>query len=154
MVTCERCGASNPAFTEEQAAQWRHTCPAEITYEEDRLATALHWGQGPYKKVLCVCTAGILRSPTAAWVLSQPPWSYNTRAAGIDPTCALVVLDAPLIAWADEFVCLEARHRKALPKDLGGRAVYVLGIPDRFEYREPRLVQLIKERYAVLGGGK
>jgi len=49
--------------------------------------------QGKFKRVLCVCSAGLLRSPTTAFVLSQEPYNYNTRAAGIVDDYALVPVD-------------------------------------------------------------
>jgi len=29
--------------------------------------------EGDYKRVLCVCSAGLLRSPTMAWVFGKEP---------------------------------------------------------------------------------
>ena len=46
--------------------------------------------QGKHKKVLTVCSAGCLRSPTAAHILSSDPWNFNTRAAGISLEYAIV----------------------------------------------------------------
>ena len=43
----------------------------------NRLANTQNKYQGKYKKVLCVCSAGLLRSPTAALVLSQEPFNFN-----------------------------------------------------------------------------
>src|SRR5580658_1563149 len=63
--------------------------------------------QGDAKRVLCLCSAGLLRSPTVAWVLSNAPYDYNTRAAGVDHEYALVGIDQFLICWADEIVCVE-----------------------------------------------
>ncbi len=39
--------------------------------------------QGKYKRVLCVCSAGVLRSATTAVVLSKEPFNFNTRSAGL-----------------------------------------------------------------------
>lgn len=68
--------------------------------------------QGKHKRVLCVCSAGLLRSPTAAWVLSNPPYNFNTRAAGIDVGHALIPVDDVLIEWADEIVCMDEYQQK------------------------------------------
>ena len=38
--------------------------------------------QGDYKRVLTVCSANMLRSPTIAHVLSAEPYNFNTRSAG------------------------------------------------------------------------
>lgn len=104
-----------------------------------------------HKRVVCVCSAGLLRSPTAAWVLSQDPWNYNTRAVGLTPEFALITLDRVLLEWADEFVCMSAEQQtqvyfqlKELKLDTPVRS---LGIPDNFGYRDPELVRLIRERY-------
>ena len=65
-----------------------------------------------YTKVLCVCTAGMLRSPTMAWVLSNPPYDYDTRSCGIDDWCALIPLTQSLLVWADLVVCAEQEHKE------------------------------------------
>ncbi len=77
--------------------------------EMNRMHNAGNLHQGQYKKVLCVCSAGLLRSPTTAVVLSKEPYNFNTRAAGCVPDYALIKVDAVLIHWADEIVCMEWR---------------------------------------------
>ena len=104
-----------------------------------------------HKRVVCVCSAGLLRSPTAALVLSQEPWNYNTRAVGIVPQFALVPLDRVLLEWADEIVCMtksQALEVEGLVcnSDLS-TPVLCLDIPDIYGYRDPELVRLISERY-------
>jgi predicted protein tyrosine phosphatase len=109
--------------------------------------------QGDYKKVLCVCSAGLLRSPTAAWVLSQEPYNFNTRAAGAAEEYALIPVDEVLLTWCREVVCLgedQAKTVRYLLKILGlydPPKVISLDIPDQFRYRDPELVKLIRERY-------
>jgi predicted protein tyrosine phosphatase len=103
--------------------------------------------QGTTKRVLCVCSAGLLRSPTAAVVLSQEPFNYNTRAAGAENSYALIPVDAVLIGWADKIVCMTEQHKQMLTSSFGDRCkdkIVVLGIPDNFEYRNPELMRLIK----------
>jgi predicted protein tyrosine phosphatase len=104
-----------------------------------------------YKRVVCVCSAGLLRSPTAAYVLSQDPWNFNTRAVGIVPQFALVGLDQVLLEWADEFVCMEPSQAKIIMERLNDLSlsapVVCLDIPDNFSYRDPELIRLIQERY-------
>jgi predicted protein tyrosine phosphatase len=102
--------------------------------------------QGKYKKVLCVCSAGLLRSPTAAVVLSGEPFNYNTRSAGIEKSYALIPVDDVLIAWADEIVCMTIAQEEAL-SFITSKPIICLDIDDDFEYRDPRLVKLIEERY-------
>ena len=106
--------------------------------------------QGDYKRVLTVCSAGILRSATAAHVLCQRPFNFNTRNVGTAPY-ALIPLTEDLIQWADEIVCMESEHKvhvlnRMMDMDLY-KPIIVLDIEDNYEYRNPTLVKLIKERY-------
>ena len=108
--------------------------------------------QGNYKKVLCLCSAGLLRSPTAAMVLSQEPYNYNTRAAGMDADHALVPLDAVLLHWADEIVVMTPSQEALVLANLAGMKlldtpIRCLNIDDTYAYRDPDLIQLIKDRY-------
>ncbi len=68
----------------------------------NRLGNCNNSYQGEAKRVLCVCSAGLLRSPTAAFVLSNSPWNYNTRAAGLTPQFALIPVDKVLLTWSQE----------------------------------------------------
>lgn len=108
--------------------------------------------QGNFKTVLAVCSAGLLRSPTVAWVLGQDPWNYNCRAAGVHDY-ALIPVDKVLLTWADEIVCLEKRHeiivRGLLEEYELKRPVGILAIPDDFEYRSKELIRRIKEFYPI-----
>ena len=69
---------------------------------------SLHNANNPYqgaeKRVLCLCSAGLLRSPTAAYVL-QKELGYNTRAAGVTDY-ALIPVTEVLLKWADEIICV------------------------------------------------
>ena len=96
----------------------------------------------------------MLRSPTAAFVLAQEPYNYNTRAAGISDEYALVEVDDVLLTWADEIVCMSAEQQDKL-EDMCGNLdldtkVICLNIPDSFGYRDPQLIMLIKEKYNEL----
>lgn len=103
--------------------------------------------QGDTKKVLCLCSAGLLRSPTAAVVLSQEPFNFNTRAAGVHDY-ALVRVDEVLLEWADEIVVMEAFLLSAIKDKLPlNKPVIVLGIKDQYAYRDKELMALIKQRY-------
>lgn len=127
----------------------------------NRLHNISNQHQGKYKRVLCVCSAGLLRSPTAAWVLSNAPFNYNTRAAGVHDY-ALVPVDSVLLSWADEIVCMDKGHAEICesigkPAVLGwkDKPVIILGVPDQFPYRDAELVKFIKTAYQTwLNGGK
>lgn len=112
----------------------------------NRRANSHNQYQGDYKKVLCVCSAGLLRSPTTALVLSQAPYHFNTRAAGINPEYALVPVDEVLLEWADEIVCMERKQAVLLEK-LTNKPVLCLEIPDHFRYRDTELMDMVKKQY-------
>lgn len=115
----------------------------------NRLANSKNQFQGSYKRVLCVCSAGLLRSPTTAVVLSQEPYNFNTRAAGLVPDFALVPVDKVLLEWADEIVCMTKDQRHTLEGMVkGSKKVICLNIPDNFAYRDPALMELIRKNYA------
>lgn len=102
--------------------------------------------QGKFKRVLCVCSAGLLRSPTLAWLLSNEPYNYNTRAAGIDVGHALIPIDDVLLEWADEVICMDEYQEKVL-KERTTKPVLNLKIGDNFEYREKGLVEIMRLHY-------
>lgn len=106
--------------------------------------------QGDYKRVLCVCSAGILRSATAAHVLCQDPYNFNTRNVGTAPY-ALIPLTDDLLQWADEIICMESEHEKVVKSKLKDlmytTPVVTLHIEDIYEYRNSELVRLIQTKY-------
>lgn len=115
----------------------------------NRMYNASNRFQGPTKKVLCVCSAGLLRSPTVAHILSSPPWNFNTRAAGITSEMALIPVDSVLVSWADDIVVMEEWMADKIREDFLKRGatkpVHVVKIPDQYEYRDPYLVKLVTE---------
>jgi predicted protein tyrosine phosphatase len=112
-------------------------------------------------KVLCVCSAGILRSPTCATIL-QYKYGYNTRTAGISDY-ALIPVSTALLTWADEIVCVEPEVTEQLlyeverlvKQDLWTQDDYdevkgkiiTLNIPDIYEQMNPTLQRIITEQY-------
>lgn len=115
----------------------------------NRMANANNPYQGGSKRVLCVCSAGLLRSPTAAEVLSRPPYLYNTRAAGLSKEFALIPVDKVLLSWAEEVVCMTEEQATALKAMLGPvkKPVLSLNIDDSYAFRDRDLVKLILKRY-------
>lgn len=121
----------------------------------NRLANSNNRFQGPFKRVLTVCSAGLLRSPTIAFVLSQEPFGCNVRAAGASQEYALIPIDQVLLTWADEVVCAEEEHKDMileflkdndLQDEFEDLKITVLGVPDCFPFRDSALIDLIKER--------
>ncbi len=123
--------------------------------------------QGKAKRVLCVCSAGLLRSPTAAFVLAKE-FAYNTRACGVDIDHALIPITAVLIHWADEVVCMDKRQQlqiqyiidefdEANPymgEKLNETLMTVLEVPDMFDRMNPVLQKTILEQYKVVHFGE
>lgn len=112
--------------------------------------------QGTHYKCLCVCSAGVLRSPTAAEVLSRDPWNFNTRAVGLFEEFALVPISTALIKWANVIVTMEHNQKEFIEANADNflddewgnkKKIYSLNIPDEFEFRDPELIRLIGERF-------
>lgn len=115
--------------------------------------------QGQSKKVLTVCSAGLLRSPTAAIVLNRE-FGFNTRSCGIDINYALVPFSTALHQWADEIVVVELWMKneiERLVKELAAEQlmnyedvevpVVCLNISDSYAYMEDQLQALIVRKY-------
>ena len=116
--------------------------------------------QGKHKKVLTVCSAGCLRSPTAAHILSGHPWNFNTRCAGTSSEYAIVPVTEALIVWADVILVMDEwqqRHINEMQNVLATeyeafeyKQVINLDIPDNYEYRDPRLLKIMTEKFEEL----
>jgi len=120
------------------------------TLTEMIMASSSPWDnpyQGRDKKVLFVCSAGILRSATAARIYAH---KHNTRAAGSEDY-ALVKLTPDLLLWADEIVFVnDYNYQGAKTKfnlDELGEKVKVLNIPDDYEHMHPELIAQFKKQY-------
>jgi predicted protein tyrosine phosphatase len=113
-----------------------------------KLLVAAAKEQGDFKRVLCVCTSGILRSPTAAQLLCQSPYNFNTRCAGLDSEKCLIPVTDLLVFWADEIVCMTPEHEAQLRSEFEILVeIKCLNIDDEYNYREPELMKLILDRY-------
>ena len=101
--------------------------------------------QGTDKKVLFVCSAGLLRSATGSRIYGS---KYNTRCCGT-MSYALIPLSDNLIAWADEIVFVNKENYDFVKDhlDFGPTKVVVLDIPDRYEHMHPELIQAFKDQY-------
>ena len=123
-----------------------------VSEEMNRIHNSSNPYQGKFKRVLCVCSAGLLRSPTAALVLSQEPFGFNTRSAGIEDDFALIPVDRVLVEWADQIVCMTIHHREELRERYpeADAKIVVLDIDDNYEYCDPELMKQIAEKYRAL----
>jgi len=123
----------------------------------NRLHNMKNPNQGKAKKVLCVCSAGLLRSPTLAWILSNEPFNYNTRAVGTSNDYALIALDEVQLQWADAVVFVDDNNHISACYDfkelIDNMEHYVLDIPDIYKFRHPKLVEIatqqLKEAFEV-----
>ncbi len=111
--------------------------------------------QGTDRKVVFVCSMGILRSATGARLYAH---KYNTRTAGTWDD-ALVTLTDKLILWANQLVFVnQENYTQALRKwendedmvlTIQDKAV-VLNIPDNFEHMHPELINAFNNQYERL----
>ena len=99
-------------------------------------------------KLLFICTANKLRSPTAEAVFSAYE-GVEAISAGTD-TDAETPVSGDLIEWADTIFVMEKAHRNKVSKKfrslLKNKRLIVLDIPDEYEYMQPELVQLLEAR--------
>ena len=108
--------------------------------------------QGKTKKVLAVCSAGLLRSPTLANVLHRQ-YGFNTRAVGSCKEYALIPISQALIWWADEIVFVNQENFDDLDEEEKeeiesvGVKVTVLNILDDFNWNDPELQALLLQEY-------
>jgi len=103
--------------------------------------------QGSDKRVLFVCSAGILRSATAARLYAK---KYNTRCAG-SFAFALIPVSPELLLWAQEVVFVNKENYDMVHAhyDLDNYPckVKVLNIPDDHEHMAPELIKQFEEQY-------
>lgn len=122
-----------------------------IKATRNQLANVSNIYQTKAKRVLCVCSAGLLRSPTTANVL-HAEYGYNTRAAGSSEDFALIPVTEALLHWADEVVFVNLDNAYAMDKEqcaiLKNKVVKHLNLPDEFNWNNDRLKDEILRQYA------
>lgn len=106
--------------------------------------------QGTDKKVLFICSMGLLRSATGARLYAK---RYNTRAAGtLD--IALIPLNDTLIAWADLIVFVNRENYHSAVFKYGEENIdykcKVLNISDEYEHMHPELIKQFAEQFEPL----
>jgi predicted protein tyrosine phosphatase len=99
-------------------------------------------------KVLFICSANRLRSPTAETIFSGYA-GVEAKSAGVGKE-ATVPVSAELLEWADLIFVMEKRHRNIIHsrfKEVYERKrIICLYIPDEFEFMDPQLIELLEER--------
>ena len=77
--------------------------------------------------------------------------SVEVDSAGLNHD-AEVPLSVEQLEWADLILVMEKEHRTRLNRrfrrHLGGKRIVVLGIPDDYEFMDPELIGLLKNRCA------
>ena len=100
------------------------------------------------QRLLFICSANRLRSPTAEQVFSEYPnveaYSAGLNNDAVDPLTPEHFEDIDIV-----FV-MEKTHRNKLSKKfkpfLGRARIICLNIPDEFEFMQPELISLLKAR--------
>lgn len=107
-----------------------------------------HW-QGDTKKVLTVCSAGLLRSATLQNLLIKE-YGYNVRNCGTEDY-ALIPISEALVSWADEIVFVNEENFKRVELDLKELNMIdkciVLDIPDIYGFNDPKLIDMCRKQY-------
>jgi predicted protein tyrosine phosphatase len=106
--------------------------------------------QGDTKKVLCVCSAGLLRSATLQNFLIKE-YGYNVRNCGTEESYALIPISEALLMWADEIVFVNEENYFTVEHHIENMAlehkVKILDIPDMYNFNDPKLIEIIRKQY-------
>lgn len=94
------------------------------------------------QNLLFICSRNQWRSPTAETIWRKHP-NYNAKSAGTSPRAKKTVSSAD-IRWADIIFVMEQKHKNRLKAEftriLEHKPIYVLDIPDEYQYMDPELV--------------
>ena len=103
-------------------------------------------------KLLFLCSRNQWRSPTAEKVYQNDP-RVEVRSAGVSAAARCRVSEK-LLLWADLVLVMEHKHKQRLreqfPEFVRELRIEVLDIPDDYEFMNPELVALIRERVEPL----
>ena len=99
-------------------------------------------------KILFVCSRNKRRSLTAEKIFAGET-AWQVRSAGTEEG-ARIKVTAGQLGWADAIVVMEKRHKERLrqkfPDALAGKNCVCLFIPDDYEFMEPALIELLREK--------
>ena len=100
------------------------------------------------RNYLFVCSQNRLRSPTAEHIFADVP-GIVSLSAGTNRDADEPLTDE-LVARADVIFVMEPAHRSKVQTKhrsaLKDKRLVVLGIPDEYEFMDPRLVPLLKAK--------
>jgi predicted protein tyrosine phosphatase len=100
------------------------------------------------KRLLFICGANKLRSPTAEHVFSMWP-DVETDSAGLN-AISEQQLSSEQVEWADIIFVMEKTQRSKVStrfrKYLKGKHIVCLDIPDKYAFMDAELVRLLETR--------
>lgn len=125
-----------------------------------------NYSQTKAKRLLFVCSVGMLRSPTAQMVASSQ--GYNARACGSAVNIALIPLSCNLINWAHHIIFMHVdnalqAHREfeavGYKEDIMQKQI-VWNLPDHFDWGDNalwnavdwKLKDLARNDFAIVSG--
>ena len=98
------------------------------------------------KKLLFICSRNQWRSPTAEAIYRNVE-GLEVRSAGTSASARRKITESD-VRWADEIFVMENKHKKRLVerfgKELKTKELYVLDIPDDYQYMDPELIELLR----------
>lgn len=108
------------------------------------------------RRIVFVCSVGMLRSPTAQIVASQQ--GFNARACGSDRDRALIPLSANLIEWAEKIVFMNMENLTQALATFDGTGYdetirerkVVWNIEDQYEWGDNILFRILEEKVKTL----
>lgn len=131
----------------EAAKEVYDTPPAKVKTKTTSLSSLSDY-QGKSKKLLFVCSVGLLRSPTAMNVAIHR--GYNARCCGTDKM-ALIPINENLISWADKIFFVNSENywncEKIFDKfsfDEIREKSEIWNLPDEFDYMDKQLIKWIE----------
>lgn len=98
--------------------------------------------------VLFICSQNRLRSPTAEQIFADYS-GVSVASAGLNSDAESPVTPE-LVSWSSVIFVMEKAHRNKLQKkfkaQLKDQRVICLNIPDEYEFMDPQLIRLLKNR--------
>ncbi|MDU0372767.1 low molecular weight protein tyrosine phosphatase family protein [Hymenobacter endophyticus] len=99
-------------------------------------------------KLLFICSQNCWRSLTAERLFDNHP-EVEARSAGTEPG-ARVRVTAGHVGWADIILVMERKHtdylRHKFPEAVAGKRLITLRIPDKFQFMDHILQDVLRER--------
>ena len=101
------------------------------------------------KNFLFLCSENKFRSPTAEHIFRQFE-GISARSAGLNNDAEYPLQNGD-IDWADYIFCMDQSHKDKLMSKFGSllrpdQKVVVLGISDKYQFMDPKLIQEIQEK--------